>query len=111
MRHTNDIVLALKAIKDSPNPNYGICDQIRRIIGRRKFEKHSYILSMYWVKWKHYSGDIFYPVPGPHPGLSAFDSFSLASTGEGSWRFWGGPYGKLRLDLLNFLIDELEKET
>jgi hypothetical protein len=51
--------------------------------------------------WPKYSGDIVYPVPGGH------EAFWSAVRYETTW---SGEYGKLRKELLNFMIKQLEKE-
>lgn len=51
--------------------------------------------------WPRCSGDTVYPVPGGH------EAFWFAIR-YGS--MWSGKYGKLRKELLNFMIEQLEKE-
>ena len=43
-----------------------------------------------WFGWSRYSGDPIRPIPGEYRG------------------FWEGPYGELRIDLLNHLIEVFE---
>lgn len=70
-----------------------------------------------WPKW---SRDSTYPVPNPNPVANAeaeaeadheADGFTTAR--DAYWQIadkWEGEYGELRLELVNFLIEELEHE-
>lgn len=55
-------------------------------------------------EWPKYSGKAFYPVPSPTIAHSPSTIF-LSSDGD----MWEGEYGKLRRELLDFAISELEK--
>ncbi|ASD52146.1 hypothetical protein KNT64_gp194 [Pseudomonas phage PspYZU05] len=85
------------------------------------------LLKTLFVKWEHYSGDIDYPVPIPtkaemwsynttakkyeSPGdfywvIESGNCFS----GDKKMTMWNGPYGKSRIQLLEFIIQELEHQ-
>lgn len=59
-----------------------------------------------WIEWEHYSGNYEYPVPDPRKKDNSFKAYVHYHTCEGMWT---GPYGKLRLDLCRFLLEELNK--
>lgn len=80
--------------------SYGICACVGILTdeGRALYE-----LPHLFSDWDKFSGDMFHPVPDPH-GLSPLDAF------VNSDNKWSGEYGKLRIDLLDFMIQELENE-
>lgn len=57
----------------------------------------------YFEKWPKFSGDEEYPVPNPIGGCPRRIYWDTGS-------MWVGEYGRLRIELLDFLISELEKE-
>lgn len=83
----------------------GICGNIRDL--RRKGDEFvgnggniNTILDRLFRKWPKFSGNQDYPIPG------GFDAFSKCAP----FYFWEGEQGQLRVELCNFLIDELNKE-
>ena len=58
-------------------------------------------------RWPHYSGERCYPVPGDSLGVSANEAFY--TTGFSRWDETT-EYGRLRWDLLRFLLLEAIKE-
>lgn len=63
------------------------------------------LLSPLFYKWPFFSGDARFPVPSWTPELSAERAYYR------SLDKWSGEYGAMRLSLLFFLIEELEKEV
>ena len=94
------VLAALYRVKFSAFKTLGIC---------RKFDCYylgdatygHFELRRLFRLWPKYSGDIVYPVPGGH------EAFWSAVRYETTW---SGEYGKLRKELLNFMIEQLEKE-
>jgi len=56
--------------------------------------------------WPYYSGDTKYPVP--HPSYSPRRAYNVAHLHDNMWDK-DTEYGKMRYNLLNFLIAETEK--
>lgn len=87
----------LKHLKENgpDNPWFGICDNTT---GR---------LNELFPRWGKFSGDHVYPIPNPFGG-SASDAFNHYEADD----MWNPdhPYGALRLELLDWLIETLEAE-
>ena len=81
----------------------GICNNIKSIIDNcnvhRQFE---YYAPYFWEEWKHYSGNKIFPVPDPEGVQSAEYMF------EYTRKHWEGKYGKLRWDLLEYLLEQFK---
>lgn len=60
----------------------------------------------HFKSWKHYSGHIGYPIPVP---TRMKKPMTVDSIYHSRVKKWSGAYGKLRIDLLNHLINEFEK--
>ena len=58
------------------------------------------VLSDLWKQWPKYSGHSQFPVPSANPEITAEMAFFYANM-----RMWVDDYGKLRLELLDFLIE------
>lgn len=62
-------------------------------------------LKTLFERWPKYSGTETYPVPSPDSTRSADSMFYYALDMDGMWT---GPYGNLRKELLDFLIQETQ---
>jgi hypothetical protein len=81
----------------------GICHSLTKIL---PLELHIYStrLVLHVAKfWTKHSGNFDYPVPSPIVTLNAVEAFESLDS-------WTGKYGQLRRELLDFLIETLEKE-
>lgn len=88
-------------LSDNP-PNSGICGCL--------LAKDLALMTILKNKWSLSSGDITYPIPDPavvfgKDGQSAFSKY-LNNSG-----YWEGDYGALRIQAIDFLIEELSKPT
>lgn len=84
----------IKLQEDGPNNDeIGICNNI-----------DCDDLALLFKSWSKFSGCIEYPVPSPHGRESPLDAY------YGYDNIWEGAYGKLRKELLQHCINELEKE-
>ena len=101
---TTKIIEALKAIKENPRRSFGICYNLYQTldIPIKELYKVDEKLFSIFPKWEHYSGDKEFPVPCPEGGdpEMAYDVKNV----------WAGKYGEYRYKLLDFLIQEFEKE-
>lgn len=114
----------LKAVPDDFMS--GICDYVQNQLSNlNAYNDIREILIDIWKPWEYYSGNPDFPVPAPsffeyavhmtHKSetvgdrrqLAAELSFRLARNGFGS--LTDGEYGKKRMELKNFIIQELEK--
>jgi hypothetical protein len=93
------LLIALERVKKNPIVSCGICTNVLEASG----ENMIFLLNEYFVRWPKYSGHIAYPVP-------SIDMYSSRSQYELSGDMWAGEYGKLRMELLDFIIEELIKE-
>ena len=59
-----------------------------------------------YMNWPKFSGDNQYPVPGGLVGSQ--EAYTCASHCIGE--HWIGEYGKLRMEMIDFVIGQLEKE-
>ena len=86
-----------KLKKDGPhNVSGGICSNI---------PCNPSPLLMLFHKWPEFSGCISFPVPHPaHPDIDPHDAYMETEN------LWIGEYGEARMRLLDFCIEELEKE-
>lgn len=85
----------------SSHSKRGICHYVNNetIFNSGKLEK-------YFKTWKHYSGSYHYPVPSTIEGMDAHQMFRT-----NTYKFdMFTKYGRLRWNLLNHIIKELEKE-
>jgi len=119
-----NLLVHLKAIKASINPKAGICYQLseRR---RKHLEAVSAETDEVWDEiydawedaweelgalfeaWPKRSGSLTYPVPSADSLTCACRAFLDA---EETGTLWQGEYGKLRMELLDFCIAQLEGE-
>lgn len=56
-------------------------------------------------RWPKYSGFEIYPVPSPDSARTSFEMFYYAQDKDALWE---GEYGALRMELLDFLIQETQ---
>lgn len=61
------------------------------------------ILDDIFEKWDHFSGRHGFPVPHPDAKRTPWEAYSRLPK-------WRGKYGKLRRELLDFCIQELERD-
>lgn len=97
-----------------PSSVFGICSELKEYIdGDIRYEfvcdasgmDYDETVSEAFQAWPKYSGDAVYPVPCPDLG-SPMSAFSR------SRKMWDAtdPYGALRLELLDFMINYFEQK-
>ena len=102
---------ALKHLKGDSQKCGGICANVEDYIYSEYKEDPSDVaktigeMAQKWPKW---SGSLNYPVPVP-------EKLVKSNVHTSYWAFgflpkWQGEYGQLRMELLDFLIEELENE-
>lgn len=89
LKTLHDVLDRAYALRASPGGHLGLCAGL----GLKSLGVE--ILIATWESWPKYSGDIAYPIRG---GASAYDLENL----------YEGDYGRLRLELLDHLINCLE---
>lgn len=94
------ILASLYRVKFTAFKTHGICGEFDRCY-RGDAVYGSFELRRLFRLWPKYSGDVVYPIPG------SYQAYRFAKK-YGS--MWSGEYGKLRKELLNFMIEQLEKE-
>ena len=93
------VLIALYRVKFSVFKTLGICSEFNRHY-HGCFDKSEDLRRLFRL-WPKFSGCAVYPVPG---------SGAAFSRAVSTKRLWSGEYGKLRKELLNFMIEQLEKE-
>lgn len=92
----------LKPIKEyGPRyPDFGICHQLT-------LPAHRKVFTLLVPQWPKFSGDAIFPIPCPKGGF-AEEAYYAHTYGQ----MWdkGGEYGRLRWELLDWCIAELEKQ-
>lgn len=92
----------------------GICGNIYSKVYNNEnvnYGKLSVILIHYFEKWPEFSGNVSYPVPDPNSSTENREyEANLIFDKSSDDELWEGEYGKLRLELLDFIIAEMEKE-
>lgn len=117
---------ALIRIRDfGPNERYGICTNLAsdaELLSFRRcndsmfeFKDGIYRWSEDFVAsiakdWPHFSGDTMYPVPKSASGSHQCNAADMYHASYSIGTLWKGEYGRLRIDLLLFLIAKLEEE-
>jgi hypothetical protein len=105
-------IVNTKGAMGLPAPTQGICDQLLImastnnlcIIGLNS------VFYSFVNRWPHSSNRSFFPVPDLS-GRSASDAYIYYSNyPEQMWEKDKSKYAAMRLDLLDFIINELEKE-
>lgn len=106
------VIEILQAIKKGDrNPDLCLEGNLLEHAEKRVAQAYLLPLSLWFRKaaseqWKHYSGDINWPIPSPDgspPGEYALKPYPL-----GEDHHWGGEYGKMQLDLLDTLVGYLK---
>lgn len=93
------LLAALYRVKFTTFKRRGICEEFSR---HYRADGHcGEDLRRLFKLWPKFSGHSVYPVPG------GYTDFWRAA---GTRRMWSGEYGNLRKELLNFMIEQLEKE-
>lgn len=112
-----DVLKQLKIQVDSHNIPYylldsGICFCTENMLYEHKVHELARIslsnlvnitFKPYFEKWPKFSGNEDYPIPDPFLGCPRRVYWNMEN-------MWVGEYGALRIELLDFLISELEKE-
>lgn len=102
---------ALKDLKNQQGKDGGICANVEGYL-HDKYRDDAFhaaeVIAEMAQKWPKWSGSLTYPVPCPENLVTSAHHTSY-------WAFgflpkWEGAYGALRLELLDFLIEELENE-
>lgn len=86
-------------------PRQAICALVIDEGGSPKYREH---LEELWPKWPRFSGLTSYPVPSTNLYLRASDMYIEAWE---NGKLWSGKYGRLRIKLLNWVIDHLEEKV
>lgn len=111
MAQQRPLLEALKHLKSQERKLYGICVYVEEYLDEHfpdfPFDDLETIggLAKNWPKW---SGDGTYPVPAPTCHQEKPDSHCWAYCHLPKWQ---GEYGQLRMELLDFLIEELENAS
>lgn len=93
------VLLALYRVKFAASKKHGICGEVSKRGGYNPVIMPE--LQRLFSLWPKYSGDQTFPIPG---GYVAYQSAAWSTA------MWSGEYGALRKELLNFMIEQLEKE-
>lgn len=129
--HDKSLLKALYKIRDAQThlANYenrqSICNQLVDVYEpqlppeRRKPQLTAVLktLEELWKTWEHYSGDETFPVPVPKfldRVIQSYFSVDPKTAARESYSYlpkWEGEYGRLRRELLDFLIAKLEEIT
>lgn len=108
---------ALRYTKENPQ-NVGICKNVGGYVSNlpnyssELGGKVQTLLIHTYQNWPKYSGDFSYPVPVPSDlpnsdiGINVTPGMAYNYAGN----YWAGEYGQLRMELLDFLISELENQ-
>ena len=91
--------------------DWGICDNVNEIMLYLPYPKsytHTFHSQFYRMikEWTYYSGCTSYPIPSPFPGIS--EKVIFYSKDHPNWDK-ETRYGRLRYDLLKYLISEFQK--
>lgn len=105
-RNTKPLLLAALRLVSPEIQRHAICSQVEGVCyefysGRESANVFALLRKMFQA-WPQYSGNPCYPVPSPDGPVTAYSSANLRGT------LWQGEYGRLRVDLLKWLIQELE---
>lgn len=98
-----DILVSLK--EQGPiTKRMGICDNIPFVLNY--YEKQA--VYAFFREWEHYSGFLAYPIIDPENTAVQGRQYSDAMEGGYMWDI-SHPYGKLRHDLLDHLIQKFSR--
>lgn len=109
----------LKIRKDTKNPlfvdslhgSYGICYLLLKefncnpCISYLSFVDVNNYVNKHCEGWKHFSGSYGFPVPSHRENTTPAEMFWSTKSR------WSGEYGKMRCDLLDYLIKEARKKV
>lgn len=87
----------------------GLCGNIA-YLQRSKATSYRIELSAIFQSWPKYSGDLRYPVPSPYESLCSRSVYYDLSTNPYSMYDQSHEYSKSRLELLDYLIEKIEKD-
>jgi hypothetical protein len=92
----------LYGVRDQPDPDAGICSNLYWMLRNCgvTYEDCSDLIVYYAKQWEHYSGDPEYPVEGDCIEYCSQENMFDPKT----------KYGKLRLQLLDFIIEKLNED-
>lgn len=112
-----DTLLKLRNIKDKEKVDdaglayrRGICYWVISLNTSRIVSLESNLLDSLWEGWEYYTGDSAYPIPYSKEATFVKEDRTYVTLSR-HWRStpkWSGEQGELRLDLLNYLIKELQ---
>lgn len=106
-RKTNDewLLMALYRIKLRPvGKRAGICYSVDQVLRHQETDRYSKMEQLF-VSWPKFSGRMVYPVPSPWGNCPQYEFF------ESGALKWSGEYGRLRKELLDYMITSLEAEN
>lgn len=112
----NHLLLLRKEVTSNPLRNQyskkGICDSFRDVTSKMVEPMIGGVINNQFreymcrvEEWHHFSGDDDFPVPDPHSASAIAAAAKFTTTEE----MWVGEYGKLRLELLDWLINRVEQ--
>jgi len=84
---------------------YGLCYYLHNQCIPSYSQDMEALLRKNFKKWKRFSGSTAYPVPYPNSSNRASTAFFTEKN------LWVGKYGEYRLELVQFLIEQLEEGT
>ena len=106
-----EILSVLKTIKDNIDkrlyPATGLCNEFQRVYGTKLYTcmiKYRII----FAKWEYYSGKYNFPVPDPARKQNAEREHDAEAIYWNTPDRYIGEYGKLRMQLLDWLIEQFE---
>lgn len=93
-----DLIDLLNAVKSNDTkkfyPTVGICSQVYLLVPLRDAFR----------AWPKYSGDVIYPVSVNYNKTGSCTAYREYHEAKNTGTMWVGEYGKLRIELLEFLI-------
>jgi len=107
------VIEALKKLKAmEPKPAYGICEYLRGVsVADDYYEWRKEVIYPLFEKWGHFSGSNAYPVPSKENNYSSYIRAFVDAQQANTMYDPTTEYGRLRLELIDFLIKELSKEN
>lgn len=94
------MLAALYRVKFSAFKQHGICGELGLYYRGNASEFREELWRLFAL-WPKFSSNLAYPIPG---------AGAAYLTAKACRTMWSGPYGDLRKELLNFMIEQLEKE-
>lgn len=121
---STELLRALRAVKwdvysgefKIARKDTGLCDAVIYVVrsGRVFGVARNVVgeLKPLFVKWPTFSGHNAFPVPDPdcNDDDGTFEAREIFFAESEEDRMWAGEYGQLRLELLDFCIEQLELE-